>query len=106
MRTLVTSPRRRAPRGAACDESPRLWADEPLALATVPALAEPAVLAAPLTPPSSAGSLDELISSAWAGLGAEAPVACPVCSATMTPRWSAGAGVVGGRCGGCGSTLE
>ena len=31
---------------------------------------------------------------------------CPVCAGPMQPRWSAGAGVVGGRCADCGTTLE
>jgi hypothetical protein len=51
-------------------------------------------------------SLDEAMSVLWASLSASAPAACPVCGATMTPRHSAGAGVVGGRCGACGTTVE
>ena len=65
-----------------------------------PAYEAPAVTAA--TPQT----LDELLVGAWAGLTAGAPVACPVCDATMEPRWSAGAGVVGGRCRSCGSDLS
>jgi tRNA(Ile2) C34 agmatinyltransferase TiaS len=42
----------------------------------------------------------------WASLSASSPAACPVCGSTMLPRHSAGAGVVGGRCGGCGTTVE
>jgi hypothetical protein len=30
-------------------------------------------------------TLDELISAAWAALGARAPVACPVCGGQMAP---------------------
>ena len=37
---------------------------------------------------------------------AGAATECPVCAGSLQPRWSAGAGVVGGRCGDCGTTLE
>ena len=47
------------------------------------------------------------LAEAWndvtrAGAAAE----CPVCAGRMQPRWTAGAGVVGGRCADCGTTLE
>ena len=50
-------------------------------------------------------TLDDLVAGAWEGLLAGAPAACVVCGSATEPRYSAGAGVVGGRCGGCGSTL-
>jgi hypothetical protein len=52
-------------------------------------------------------TLDDLLSGAWDGLTA-APVSstCPVCQGELEPRWSAGAGVVGGRCRDCGSELS
>ena len=50
-------------------------------------------------------TLEDLVAGAWEGLLAGAPAACPVCETTLSPRYSAGAGIVGGRCGGCGSTL-
>jgi hypothetical protein len=50
-------------------------------------------------------TLDDLLSETWGGLLAGAPAGCPVCGSAMAPRWSAGAGVVGGRCGNCGSAL-
>ena len=52
--------------------------------------------------PSAGGrlTLDELISSAWAGLSAGAPVACPACDGRMSPEPSGG-----GRCRECGTTL-
>jgi len=53
----------------------------------------------------SAETLDDLMTGAWAALRADAPIACPMCDSLMEPRWSAGAGVVGGRCTGCGSEL-
>jgi hypothetical protein len=52
-------------------------------------------------------TLDERLSGAWEGLSAAASaVACPVCAGELTPRWSAGAGVVAGRCRDCGSELS
>jgi hypothetical protein len=50
-------------------------------------------------------TLDDLVAGAWEGLLARAPADCLVCGTPLTPRQSAGAGVVGGRCDGCGSTL-
>jgi hypothetical protein len=50
-------------------------------------------------------TLDDLLSGAWEGLTVPSSTACPVCSGELVPRWSAGAGVVGGRCGDCGSEL-
>ena len=50
-------------------------------------------------------TLDELLSGAWHALPAGA-CACPVCGGRLAPRWSAGAGVVGGRCADCGSELS
>ena len=55
--------------------------------------------------PTGPRNLAELIDTAWAGLRAEAPVACPVCDHRMEPRLGA-AGVVGGACTSCGSTLS
>ena len=47
------------------------------------------------------------LSGAWEGLTAGASsAACPVCEGELEPRWSAGAGVVGGRCRDCGSELS
>ena len=51
-------------------------------------------------------TLDDLVAGAWEGLLAGAPADCPACGAAMSPRHSAGAGIVGGRCGGCGSSLS
>ena len=50
-------------------------------------------------------TLDDLVAGAWEGLLAGAPADCLVCGTPLAPRHSAGAGIVGGRCGGCGSTL-
>jgi hypothetical protein len=52
-------------------------------------------------------TLDDLLSGAWEGLaGAWSPAACPVCGGELQPRWSAGSGIVGGRCRDCGSELS
>ena len=52
-------------------------------------------------------TLDDLLSGAWEGLSAALSfTACPVCDGELVPRWSAGAGVVGGRCRDCGSELS
>jgi hypothetical protein len=52
-------------------------------------------------------TLDDLLSGTWEGLtSATSPAACPVCDGELVRRWSAGAGVVGGRCRDCGSELS
>ena len=66
-----------------------------------------ATLAAPPLPlRSSRPSLESLVVDAWDTVVAGAEADCPVCAGPMQPRWSAGAGVVGGRCEDCGTTLE
>jgi len=91
--------RRRQSRGGACDEPPRLFGDEPVA-AGAPA-------AAPAPMPRAATTLADAVADAWSGLAAAAgPVPCLACGAEMRPRWSAGVGVVGGRCETCGTTVE
>jgi tRNA(Ile2) C34 agmatinyltransferase TiaS len=51
-------------------------------------------------------TLDEVLIEAWNDVTAGATAECPVCAGRMQPRWTAGAGVVGGRCEDCGTTLE
>jgi hypothetical protein len=51
-------------------------------------------------------TLDDVISRAWEVLRADVPAACPACGGELVPRASAGAGVVGGRCESCGTTLS
>ena len=46
-------------------------------------------------------TLDELISSAWAGVAARVPVACPWCGGRMTPT-----GPESGGCRSCASSLS
>ena len=101
--------RRDAPRVAAPQDS--LFAATPAAPPReLPARSQPVAVAAPQASPAASErrhgpTLDDLIVGAWDGLRAGAPAECPVCATTMAPRHSAGAGVVGGRCSGCGSTL-
>jgi hypothetical protein len=51
-------------------------------------------------------TLDDLLSGAWERLATGSSASCPVCSGELQPRWSAGAGIVGGRCGSCASELR
>jgi hypothetical protein len=72
------------------------------------------VSAALATPPAHARApraaaeptLADVLGAAWASVSTGAATECPVCAGSLEPRWSAGAGVVGGRCGDCGATLE
>jgi hypothetical protein len=50
-------------------------------------------------------SLEERIAGAWEQLAAGQTAECPLCGDVLRPRWSAGAGVVGGRCDSCGTEL-
>lgn len=59
----------------------------------------------PWPEPGAGPTLDDVISRTWEVLGAGVPAACPACGGELAPRHSAAAGVVGGRCDGCGSTL-
>ena len=59
-----------------------------------------------LGPAGGAATLEDLIAGAWDGLLSGSSAACPVCAGELLPRHSAGAGVVGGRCAGCPTTLE
>jgi hypothetical protein len=50
-------------------------------------------------------TLDDVLVGVWEGLAAHRTVACLACGEAMVPRYSAGPVPVGGRCGGCGTTL-
>lgn len=80
------------------------------ARAPVAAVAETASLPAPVTwagTNEQSRTLDDLLSDTWDGLSSGSSVAaCPVCDGELVRRWSAGAGVVGGRCRDCGSELS
>jgi len=76
-----------------------------------PTVAEPATVAAPATDTTARAhrhgpTLDDLVAGAWEGLLAGAPADCLVCGTPLAPRHSAGAGIVGGRCGGCDTTVS
>lgn len=47
-------------------------------------------------------NLAELIDTAWAGVRAEMPVACPICDGRMTRS----SGAVAARCRSCGTELS
>jgi hypothetical protein len=88
----------------------RVAAPEPATPAPEPAPPAPEAAAVPETFTTASArrqgpTLDDLVAGAWEGLLAGAPADCLVCGAPVAPRHSAGAGIVGGRCGGCGSTL-
>ena len=118
------APRHRRPRSAAPGGQSALFGagSAPPAAAAAPAAPPEAAVAAaesavaiarPAAEPTQAASahrhgptLDDLVAGAWEGLLAGAPADCFVCGTPLTPRQSAGAGIVGGRCGGCGTTVS
>ena len=51
-------------------------------------------------------SLESAVDGAWSALAAGFAADCLLCGGTVHPRWSAGAGVVGGRCSDCGTELD
>jgi hypothetical protein len=55
---------------------------------------------------SEAPTLAASIESAWSGVSAGRPVACPVCAGPMLPVYGAGALPLGGRCDSCGSRFS
>jgi hypothetical protein len=63
---------------------------------------------APERPGTSGGGpmLDDLVAGLWEGLAAHRAVQCPVCASEMRPEYGVHALPIGGRCGGCGSTLR
>jgi hypothetical protein len=54
----------------------------------------------------TAPTLDDVISRAWEVLRADVPAACPACGGELVPQASAQGGIIGGRCGSCGSALS
>ena len=81
---------------------PRTFAREPrLFPDTAPAPHAPESAAA-----ASGPTLDDVLTGNWDRLSAGVATACPVCTGELSPRWSAGAGIVGGRCRDCGSKLS
>jgi hypothetical protein len=89
--------------GGAVEESPA-----PAAVASPPVAApevapRPRVLAPAVAP---VRTLDALLMDTWSAVSAGDTAVCPMCSGAMRPRWSAGAGVVGGRCADCGTIAD
>jgi hypothetical protein len=110
--------RRRTRQAPAPGGQPALFgAGAPVVAPERPAAApvEPATAAAATVSPETAEAarahrhgptLDDLVAGAWESLLAGAPADCVVCGSALAPRHSAGAGVVGGRCGDCGTTVS
>ena len=93
--------------GSAPTVAPAPPAPEPPAEVRAAAVAAPAAEPTPTASARRHGpTLDDLVAGAWEGLLGGAPADCLVCGAPMAPRHSAGAGIVGGRCGGCGTTVS
>ena len=111
-------------RGAGADGSgedarpaqPRLFAlpggtveDAPAEVAAArlaPAPSGPAAVAAPAPVVAPVRTLDEVLTGSWSALIAGHTTECPLCAGPLRPRWSAGAGAVGGRCADCGTSVE
>jgi hypothetical protein len=55
---------------------------------------------------AAAPALEPAVDAAWSALQAGFTAPCLMCGGTVQPRWSAGAGVVGGRCEDCGTELD
>jgi hypothetical protein len=84
-----------------------------LAMRRLPVVAEPPrprLVAIPggaaAAPAVASRSLDVVLDGAWSSLRAGDTVTCILCGGAMKPRWTAGAGVIGGRCTACGTELD
>ena len=83
------------------ERAPRLFPDTaPAPQAPAPRIGEP-VAAEP-----HGATLDDLLTGTWGQLTSGVATACPVCAGELAPRWSAGSGIVGGRCTDCGTELS
>ncbi len=51
-------------------------------------------------------TLGDVVADAWEALAVGASASCPCCGEALRPRWSAGSGLVGGRCDGCDARIE
>jgi hypothetical protein len=104
------------PGGALEDAPPVVEADAPATV--VEARAGTPVVAAPRAVPgvedrgpapvalAAVLTLDDVLLGAWNAVATGAASACPICQGELRPRWSAGAGAVGGRCQDCGTLLD
>ena len=84
--------------GGAVDEPPAARAVAAPEVAPRPRVLAPAV--APVR------TLDGLLMDTWSAVSSGTTAVCPMCSGAMRPRWSAGAGAVGGRCADCGTIAD
>ncbi len=57
-------------------------------------------------PADAPATLGHVLNEAWAALEAGFVADCLLCGGRVHPRWSAGAGVVGGHCDDCGTGVE
>ena len=93
-------------------EALALWRDEPQLRTDHAAHAAPLTRehatphAATVVPAVADLSLATRLETAWAGLARGFVDDCLLCGGTVVPRWSAGAGVVAGRCGSCGTEVS
>jgi hypothetical protein len=106
--SAVLTRRRQSGRGRERDHrQPSLFSQ----VVAPPPPADEAVVTAPAPAPVEADqpratvTLDEAISGLWGALTSGETADCPVCGSAMLPRHTASAGVVGGRCGTCATTL-
>jgi hypothetical protein len=108
--SAVLTRRRQSGRGRERDHrQPSLFSQ---VVAPPPARADEPVVATPVAPaafeadqPRATLTLDEAISGLWGDLTSGETADCPLCGSAMLPRHTASAGVVGGRCGSCATTL-
>jgi hypothetical protein len=63
------------------------------------------VVCSPRPAPEAGPTLDDVVCRTWEVLRVAVPAACLVCGSELSPRRTAGAGIAGGRCDSCGSTL-
>jgi hypothetical protein len=59
-----------------------------------------------VTATAAVRSLEAAVDGAWSALATGFAADCLLCGGAVHPRWSAGAGVVGGRCADCGTEID
>lgn len=68
-------------------------------------VSEPSRRTDPLACSRDEPTLDERVVVLWGELRSGRPAACPLCDASLAPRYGAHAAPVGGCCTGCGTTI-
>ena len=109
-RTRARTPSRGRRRTVPARQAAPSLLTEPAALREAQVAPAPAPAAQPPhaheLPDKSGGlTLDDLVVGVWEGLSAHRTVPCPACGGAMAPRYGSGPGPVGGRCGGCATTI-